>query len=446
MFDKFINSLIASVVGCITAIGTVWYLSDQQDVTLLTESGAKTTGGHSVKLHSLEVDQIKIKDGLVLVDAQTGKPLVEIKREGIFAQNEIIADSLSTEGLKTRKVQLVKGDLKDQNAAVYGELGLKKEGGSYLALLSARQLHSVNMGFNDQETGFIISQNNQEDAFVAQAVFPIPRSDDAKNQKAKVTPPGQRDLNHSQSSEKVAFNSPTNSETLSPNRSGSLTLPPTGAPLSAGSSSSSGHPASIPNSSTPNNIGPNNIGANNIGPNNIGANNIAPNSSTPNNSLSFSATSSSPASGNVIPSNSNPLPPPSAGSLSLPSSASSASSQSLVPSGPVMTPPSSSYNSLPPVNSSQNLAPSASNPSTLAPAPGTSPLMTPPSPSTAPNSASNISENALSPLPTTNVSSNNLSQGVALSGASDSGSNSASNIDNNSISKSFGPSVSPVNY
>lgn len=433
MFEKFINSLIASVVGCMTAIGTVWYLSDQQDVT---GSITHTGNAQGVKIHSLEVDQIRLKENLVLVDAKTGKPLIEIKQSGIYAHNEIVAEALSVEGLKTRKVQLVKGDFQDENAAVYGELGLKKEGGSYLALLSPQRVHSVNMGFNDQETGFIISQNNQEDAFAAQAVFPIPRSDNAKNHKAKVAPPNSRVLPQPQNIEKVAFNSQTKSDSFSNHRLESFAVGSSGQPLSPGYQLS---PQAAPNSSTADRTA---------------LNGSSSTSSLPSQSLSDGLNSTGSASNST----------PSSNSLSLPSPIAPVNSASASPA-PVRSEPVSSYNSLQPAANSQgsNPYPSASGASPLAPssspltppampAPAmtspamTSPAMTPPAmtPSPSGNLPTGGSSNNVQ-TSSTNVSSNNNngSAGFAVSGSATSENPSVSN---SAISQSFGPSVAPINY
>ncbi|MDO5555058.1 MAG: hypothetical protein Q4G68_14990 [Planctomycetia bacterium] len=193
MSEKLLNSFIASVVGCLSAVGTVWFLSSGESGVPATsgvvpaavgESGVERGSGEAVlrceqgRIGILETDQIIVRDKLLLVDGKTREPLVEIREGQVQVFGTLASASTVASEIRGQKLQIVRGDPSRAESQVFGELAAGRQQGAYLALLSQEGNHSLNMGFDKAETGFIISQNNVDRSVVAQSIMPKPHLDD----------------------------------------------------------------------------------------------------------------------------------------------------------------------------------------------------------------------------------------------------------------------------
>lgn len=179
MGDKLVNSFIASIIGCISAAATVWFLSDAKQSGPVAPTCAVTcpvnnqvNPGH---MTTLVVDHLQVNDRLVIVDKQTGKPLVEFKDGNAYVQNGIYTRQLGSMEVVSQKVQITPDNPIHPQHTVFAELAINRQRSPYFALLSPQKTHSINFGFDATETGYIISQNNREPAVTPQAILPIPK-------------------------------------------------------------------------------------------------------------------------------------------------------------------------------------------------------------------------------------------------------------------------------
>lgn len=180
MGEKLLNGFISALFGAMAGVGAVWYLSDNAPTTGSVQDTAVTADSarlpSSASFDSLEVKHLKVTDGIRVHDSATGEPLIELKDGAILAKKRVLSEYLGGHQLVGQRLQITTGDVSVPDHAVYGEMATNEEGGAYFALLSPKGTHSVNIGFDKQETGFIISQNNKDSAMVAQAILPIPTS------------------------------------------------------------------------------------------------------------------------------------------------------------------------------------------------------------------------------------------------------------------------------
>lgn len=174
MGEKIINSIIASIVGCISAIGMVWYLTEKPAAFTVTVN-EKATPSQERDRHEITADIIHINDTLKVVDNK-GDVLLEYKNGAFFMKKEVVTDNIFSNVITSNKVKITNGDLLNKESPVFGEIAALDSGGAYMALLSPRGTHSMNIGFDKKETGFILSQNNEDNSIVAQAIMPKPNT------------------------------------------------------------------------------------------------------------------------------------------------------------------------------------------------------------------------------------------------------------------------------
>ncbi|MDD3585699.1 MAG: hypothetical protein PHQ75_00835 [Thermoguttaceae bacterium] len=186
MGDKLVNSFIASIIGCMSAAITVWFLSDSKSSEPVVPACAVTcpvnNQGNSGHMTSLVVDHLQVNDRLVVVDQRTGKPMIEFKDGNAYVQNGIYTRQLGSMEIVSQKVQITPDNPIQPQHTVFAELAINRQGSPYFALLSSQKTHSINFGFDTTETGYIISQNNRQPAVVPQAILPIPKPQDANSQ------------------------------------------------------------------------------------------------------------------------------------------------------------------------------------------------------------------------------------------------------------------------
>jgi len=175
MPGSFLNCFVSAVVGAASAVGTVWYLSDNS-----TESGAGIeSNGDVVSARRLEVDSLVVRDNLLLVDKTSSEPTLELREGALFAQRGVYAEQVGAFRFLGQKFQTTPEDPLDSKSAVFGELAINEDGGAYIELLSPRENHSVAIEFDKNEKGCIISKNNADRSMVAQAIFPLPTAPEA---------------------------------------------------------------------------------------------------------------------------------------------------------------------------------------------------------------------------------------------------------------------------
>lgn len=185
MGERILNSFISAIFGGLAAVATIWYLGVPESAAPTpgeTENvgGMESTDGapRHGKFDELETARLKVTDCVMVCDAESGEPMIELRAGSILAKRKIVADSFGGNLITGRKVQITPGDPSRDDSPIFSELATNDEGGAYFALLSPKGTHSVNMGFDKKETGFIISQNNQDSAMVAQAILPLPNKND----------------------------------------------------------------------------------------------------------------------------------------------------------------------------------------------------------------------------------------------------------------------------
>ena len=185
MGERILNSFISAIFGGLAATATVWYLGapgsntpapdDVENAERLESADDAPRHG---KFDELETARLKVTDCVMVCDTETGEPMIELRAGSILAKKKIVADSFGGNLITGRKMQITPGDPSRDDSPIFSELATNEEGGAYFALLSPKGTHSVNMGFDKKETGFIISQNNQDSAMVAQAILPLPNKND----------------------------------------------------------------------------------------------------------------------------------------------------------------------------------------------------------------------------------------------------------------------------
>lgn len=171
LFDRFVSAF----VGAASAVGTVWFLSARDE----TDRNTAEDGGTATKIEYLEVGALKIDGSLVVVDPTTGEPTIELRGDSVFVQKGVYAERVGAYRVVGQKIQTTPGDPLAENGAVFGELATNEDGGAYVALLSPRESHSVTIGFDKNEKGCVLSQNNDDSSVVAQAIFLKPTVQDA---------------------------------------------------------------------------------------------------------------------------------------------------------------------------------------------------------------------------------------------------------------------------
>ncbi|MBR5626107.1 MAG: hypothetical protein IKW74_00630 [Thermoguttaceae bacterium] len=185
MGEKLSCFLISAVVGAISAVGMVWFLSghlpekEQFDASINTGSPQQK---QNAAFEQIEVNSLKVNSAIIICDSQTGEPVIELRNGSIFAQKGIFAERIGGMKLSTQKIQITPENPLIDDYPVFGEFATNSDGGGYFSLLSAKGTHSLNVGFDNNEQGYIISQNNMDKSLVAQAILPCPSAENMPDQ------------------------------------------------------------------------------------------------------------------------------------------------------------------------------------------------------------------------------------------------------------------------
>lgn len=176
MSEKLINGFLASIIGSVSAIGMVWFLSDENTPAPPPfVAPTEMIQSNIVRARQIEAEQIRLHGSLVIVDAQTGQTLLEMRNGILWAQHGVFSEKIGACSLVGQKYQLTRDNPGNEHCGTHGELGVNDEGGSYFSLLSAHGTHSINLGFDTKETGYIVSQNNEDRSVRAQVILPLPQ-------------------------------------------------------------------------------------------------------------------------------------------------------------------------------------------------------------------------------------------------------------------------------
>lgn len=184
MQGSFSNILISAVVGCLSAVGTSWYLSANPQTPAGGTAPAPAASGSApapsaAPADKLDVTELVVRGSVLLVDPQTNEATLEIKNGSIFAKRGIYAERVGAYRVLSQKLVATPDNPLDPKCAVYGQLSVDQYGGAFMELLSPRESHSITFGFDRNEKGCVVSRNNDDASLVAQAIFPKPRAEDA---------------------------------------------------------------------------------------------------------------------------------------------------------------------------------------------------------------------------------------------------------------------------
>ena len=176
MREKLSNILISAAAGAAAAFGVLYWKG--LPAAPPAEPAAAEQAGTG-QFEELEVKRLKVTGGIWVCHSETGEPLIELKDGVILAKNEVLARYVGGLEMVGRKLQITTGDPSADDPPIFCEIGASDGGqGAYIAMLSPKGTHSVNLGFDKNETGFIVSRNNGDEAMTAQVVLPVPRKED----------------------------------------------------------------------------------------------------------------------------------------------------------------------------------------------------------------------------------------------------------------------------
>ena len=175
MREKLQNIVISALVGGAAAFGVLrWKGPSAAPVAAPGAAGQAAM----TQFEELQVGRLKVTGGIWVCHSETGEPLIELKDGVILAKNEVLARYVGGLEMVGRKLQITTGDPSADDPPIFCEIGASDGGqGAYIAMLSPKGTHSVNVGFDKNETGFVVSRNNGDAAMTAQAVLPIPRQE-----------------------------------------------------------------------------------------------------------------------------------------------------------------------------------------------------------------------------------------------------------------------------
>ena len=184
MQGSFSNILISAVVGCLSAVGTSWYLSANPQTPSGGPAPAPAASGTAQApapepADKLDVTELVVRGSVLLVDPETNEATLEIKNGSIFAKQGIYAKRVGAYRVSSQKLIATPDNPLAPDCAVYGQLAVDQYGGAFMELLSPRESHSITFGFDRNEKGCVVSRNNDDASLVAQAIFPKPRAEDA---------------------------------------------------------------------------------------------------------------------------------------------------------------------------------------------------------------------------------------------------------------------------
>lgn len=169
MGDKLFNGFIAALFGAISGIGSVWYLTDNPS----SHNGSQEKS--PAAFDTLEVRNLTVNDGILINDSQSGEPLIELRDGVVLAKRQVLSNHLGGFCVMGQRIQVTTADPSSVSSPIRAELATDDKGGACLALESPTGTHSMNIGFDREETGFIISKNNNDSMMVAQAILPLPQ-------------------------------------------------------------------------------------------------------------------------------------------------------------------------------------------------------------------------------------------------------------------------------
>lgn len=172
---KILDRLISAFVGAISAVGTVWFLNANAPDAAISPA----SDGAPVKFERLEVDALRVNEVLFVADPETKEPTIKLSDGSISASKSVFSEHIGAFRVLGQKLQATPDDPLNAQSPVFAELATNQDGGAYLALLSPQETHSITVGFDKTEKGCLVSQNNEDLAMVAQAIFPKPNADGA---------------------------------------------------------------------------------------------------------------------------------------------------------------------------------------------------------------------------------------------------------------------------
>ena len=175
MNERVLNIVISSFAGAAAALGVLYW---KGETSPQTAAPAPAEPAATAEFEELQVDRLKVTGGVWVCHSETGEPLIELKDGVVLAKNEVLARYVGGLEMVGRKLQITTGDPSADDPPIFCEIGASDGGqGAYIAMLSPKGTHSVNVGFDKNETGFVVSRNNDDAAMIAQAVLPIPRKE-----------------------------------------------------------------------------------------------------------------------------------------------------------------------------------------------------------------------------------------------------------------------------
>ena len=166
----FLNCAVSAIVGAVAAIGASWFIS-ASDAQRERDGDVER---QVVKAKRIEVESLVVGDSILLVSRERMEPTLEIRDGAVYAQQGVYADLVASNRMLAQKFQTTPDEPLSPDADVSGEIAVDQEGGAYLALLSPGKSHALTIGFDANERGGIVSQNNKDNSRVAQAVFVKP--------------------------------------------------------------------------------------------------------------------------------------------------------------------------------------------------------------------------------------------------------------------------------
>ena len=166
----FLNCAVSAIVGAVAAIGASWFIS-ASDAQRERDGDVER---QVVKAKRIEVESLVVGDSILLFSRERMEPTLEIRDGAVYAQQGVYADLVASNRMLAQKFQTTPDEPLSPDADVSGEIAVDQEGGAYLALLSPGKSHALTIGFDANERGGIVSQNNKDNSRVAQAVFVKP--------------------------------------------------------------------------------------------------------------------------------------------------------------------------------------------------------------------------------------------------------------------------------
>ena len=181
MKERALNILISAFAGAAAALGVLWWKGESPSPNAApapAEPAESAKSAETARFEELLVDRLKVTGGIWVCHSETGEPLIELKDGVVLAKNEVLARYVGGLEMVGRKLQITTGDPSADDPPIFCEIGASDGGqGAYIAMLSPKGTHSLNVGFDKNETGFVVSRNNDDAAMTAQAVLPIPRKE-----------------------------------------------------------------------------------------------------------------------------------------------------------------------------------------------------------------------------------------------------------------------------